>query len=510
MRNVRHSPNRFPWRAAFELAGGVFFLSFLAVTLYLSDHQVYPISQSIPTILPPLHPPSAPTEIPLNLPPPVPTLPSPKPIELPVIRSPLAGPQPVPVALPSPKPSSADDWLSHLNYYRVLAGLLPVTADVTLSAGDELHTRYLLKTHMSQIRTGRLDAEAHTEDPSDPWYSAAGLDAAEHSDFAGWWGNQRLLSPYWALDNWIDTAFHRLWLLNPALHRVGYGTYCEADACEAGLNVWAGVDRLAMVASEMPVEFPPDGSVIPNGSLANGEWPNPITACSGYNMPVGLPITLQLGARKFPRVTSWSLTSRAGDHLEACEFTAANYSNPDLTAQGNVLRVLREFGAVVLVPRAPLETGETYFASIVTDSGSYRWSFSIGPLKPLLVKNSNATAAMKTKRSPHAKRQFDQDTSCDEYFSATPPPLLHPYHDCVAKLLRNEHNAVHHFLDDWTLHMSGASGSSDPNDPNAADGVKALVAMHHEITSKTAECYPLLEPELRELDRIGRRVKDPF
>src|SRR6266851_2992189 len=46
-----------------------------------------------------------------------------------------------------------------------------------------------------------------------------------------------------AIDNWIEVPFHRLSLLDPQLHRVGYGSHCENDACAAALNVHGDVER---------------------------------------------------------------------------------------------------------------------------------------------------------------------------------------------------------------------------------------------------------------------------
>ncbi len=67
-------------------------------------------------------------------------------------------------------------------------------------------------------------------------------------------------NPSWAIENWITGPFHRMWLLNPALHQVGYGQYCEKGICAAALNIHSGADGTADVTT--PVMFPADRSTI--------------------------------------------------------------------------------------------------------------------------------------------------------------------------------------------------------------------------------------------------------
>ena len=72
-------------------------------------------------------------------------------------------------------------------------------------------------------------------------------------------------------------VFHRFPLLDPQLRKVGYGEYCEDQACAAALNIQTGANsawtdynrRLSAggplgstdpTAEDSTVEFPPDGS----------------------------------------------------------------------------------------------------------------------------------------------------------------------------------------------------------------------------------------------------------
>jgi hypothetical protein len=126
-----------------------------------------------------------------------------------------------------------------------------------------------------------------------------------------------------------------------------------------------------------PVEFPPEDSTLKLRS-AESEWPDPLKACPGYALPTGLAITLQLGSQVVPKLTGYSLTRNNGSApgpVEACGFNADSYTNPDLAQLTLVRDVLKGFGAIIIIPRKPLEPGK-YTASI--NAGQiFTWNFTI-------------------------------------------------------------------------------------------------------------------------------------
>lgn len=279
-----------------------------------------------------------------------------------------------------PSAAEVSEWLEPLNHYRAMAHLAPVIADQTLSEADFAHARYLVKNYSALIKGPGLGIEAHRENPAKPWYSAAGASAAASSDvIEGWSRNKKWLTPAGAIRGWVSIPFHRLWILNPNLKRVGYGQFCEDGVCVGALNVLNGADPIPSSPTPLanPIEFPPNGAVIHLQS-AGGEWPDPLTACAGYTPPGGLPITLQMGAHIDPRLSTYSLTKNGTfpAPIEACGFDAANYYNPDPVQQSRGRNVLANFGAIVIIPRGPLDPGN-YTASIVTDGRRYEWSFTI-------------------------------------------------------------------------------------------------------------------------------------
>ena len=132
------------------------------------------------------------------------------------------------------------------------------------------------------------------------------------------------------------------------------------------------------------MEFPPSGTTIGILSL-DSEWPDPLSGCPGYARPAGLAITLEVGAEVEARLGAYSFTrdgpssAGSGAKLEACGFDASSYVNPEAGAQQRARDILHGFGAVVMIPRAPLERGASYTVSMTVNGQQYKWSFSTVP-----------------------------------------------------------------------------------------------------------------------------------
>ena len=182
----------------------------------------------------------------------------------------------------------------------------------------------------------------------------------------------------------MSIPFHRMPILNPRLTSAGFGIYCESGACAAGLNLLNGSQRKlpAGVAESGPIEFPPDGATVAIRSFGN-EWPDPRTNCPGYEPPSGLAITLQLGAWMDTHLGEYSIARENADGsrtaVEACGFDSTSYSNPDGYSQQLGRNVLKSYGTVVVIPRAPLDKGAKYAVSMSANGKQYDWTFSIRP-----------------------------------------------------------------------------------------------------------------------------------
>jgi uncharacterized protein YkwD len=271
-------------------------------------------------------------------------------------------------------------WLDPLNRYRKRVGLAPVTENPRLSHGDYLHSRYIVKNFGTRLAAREnIGIEMHLEDPSKPWYSTEGAAAGRAGDVDEMYNPRGISRSSWAIDNWMQSPFHRLPILNPHLRSVGYGYYCDGPVCVASLNLNSDVDPVLPAPSPLaaPIEYPPDGASIAMNSFV-GEWPDPLAACPGYSLPAGYPITIQLGSMVNPGITriSFKRTAPSAAALEACAFDGNTYINPDPGTEKMIRNQLINFGAIVIMPRAPLTRG-TYEVAVFAGGREYSWSFSV-------------------------------------------------------------------------------------------------------------------------------------
>lgn len=255
-------------------------------------------------------------------------------------------------------------WLGRLNAHRASANVAAVTENTTWSAGDQKHAIYMVKT-------GQM---GHSENPGSPWYTQEGDDAARNSNvFAS---STTSDTDEVAIDSWMLGPFHAAGMLDPRLQQVGFGSYREKGGSiqmAAALNILSGLTG----QGSYPVIWPANGKTVFLNAYDGNEYPNPLSSCPGYPVPSGLPLIIQLGPGNVtPKVTAASF-SRNGQALEACVFDETTYKNSDPSAQSLGRAVLNMRDTVVLIPRAPLQNGSTYTASITVNGQTYTWSFTV-------------------------------------------------------------------------------------------------------------------------------------
>jgi uncharacterized protein YkwD len=284
---------------------------------------------------------------------------------------------PPPPKMPSSSPttsvsaSSSMTWLERINFFRSGAGLEPIHENPELSAAAAAHARYLLLNFVEDIRSAKpMSADAYEESPVKSGYSAKGATAAPDLQLA--WGCSSF-EPGQQIDHWIEGPFHRLAMLDPFLTEAGFGE-ASRDGC------WVATLRLPPPPEEVKpyaraVEFPPAGAAIALDWIGL-ESPDPLASCPGFERPVGLPITLQIGRLADTNLTAHSLMED-GKPIEHCAFDAPSYRNPNATAQEYGRWNLRNATAVVIVPRSPLRPGSHYTVSITANNRTYAWSFTV-------------------------------------------------------------------------------------------------------------------------------------
>ncbi len=273
------------------------------------------------------------------------------------------------IAAVTVRPVSADSlsqwsWLARLNFYRSMAMLPPVAEDPTLSVGPFEHARYMV----------RHDVINHAEGPLDAWATLAGAKSAAVSNLAGSW---RAEPDAWAIDNWMQAPFHAIGILDPALKNVGFGIFRENNGqiqTAAALDVIHG--RAESAGTRFPVLWPANGTLVPIGAHTS-EYPSPLTSCSGYSLPAGLPLIVQLGPGSLVPTGTRSMVWLGKHRVDHCIFDETTYRNPNAAEQQLGRSILAARDAIVIVPKYPLKPGSTYRVTLESTGYQIDWSFRV-------------------------------------------------------------------------------------------------------------------------------------
>lgn len=249
-------------------------------------------------------------------------------------------------------------WLARFNAWRGNAAVPALTENTTWSQGDYDHAVYMVKNNLV----------THYETPGTPYYTTDGDLAAQNSNI--YVSSSTSTTDDQAIDWWMQAPFHAMGMVDPRLTTTGFGSYRES---KSGWDMGAAVDVLRgnpFTGGQWPVYFPGNGSTEPLTSYDGNESPNPLSACSGYTAPSGLPVFVETGGNVATTVGAHSFLGN-GTPLEHCVIDSNNAS---LGAN------LKYRGAVVLIPRQPLQQGVTYTVSLTVNNVPHTWSFIVGVL----------------------------------------------------------------------------------------------------------------------------------
>ena len=179
--------------------------------------------------------------------------------------------------------------VDRLNYYRQQAGLPLAPNNAGLSTGCQAHADYLVRNAIS-LPTAQLGA--HTEDPLSPGFSADGALAGENSIiFQG-------VAAQTAVDQWLQTLYHRLGLFDPNLKKVGCGAAGDFLVLDDTRGRVRGITALSTYTL-----FPPAGwtDVPPD---YRREIPHPVPGDDS----LGIPITVEFFGEQGLSITDVSTT----------------------------------------------------------------------------------------------------------------------------------------------------------------------------------------------------------
>ena len=269
--------------------------------------------------------------------------------------------QPLPAA-------AASTWLDRLNAWRAATNLPALTENTTWDQGDYNHSLYMVKN----------DAVTHYEVSTMPYYTPEGDTAARN-------GNIQVSSTTstgddTAIDWWMGAPFHALGMMDPRLTSTGFGAYREV---KSGWQAGFTLDTLrgnSFSGGTYPVFFPGNGSSVPLTQYSGNEWPDPLQACSGYTMPVGLPVFVQVGGNVATTAGAHTFTGN-GTPLEHCVIDSNSPSvGSNLTGRG----------AVIVIPRQPLQVGVSYVVTLTVNNVPYTWTFGVSSNNSIVPCNTTA------------------------------------------------------------------------------------------------------------------------
>lgn len=119
----------------------------------------------------------------------------------------------------TPQPTASGP-LDTINAFRRTAGVPPVVMVDTLSNNCWFHSRYMAEEN--EI--------AHSERTNSSWYTAEGQSCGQNSNV---WLGSEYTQPIWqpvnAINGWMASVGHRLWLLYPTTPAFGFSFYTAAN-----------------------------------------------------------------------------------------------------------------------------------------------------------------------------------------------------------------------------------------------------------------------------------------
>ncbi len=282
--------------------------------------------------------------------------------------SPLAAQAGAPAPVVSSAGAGDASWRAELHVYRAQARVAPLVEDAAWSEGARLHSRYMVQT----------DSVGPSENPASVWYTTGGAQAGAAGMFSAFIGPGS--DPALALPQWLASPFHAVALLDPDLRTTGYGSFLDLANPKVNAAATIDVERGLEPGSHRryPTSWPSTGATVPLTELS-AELPDPLTACPGYDRPVGQPI-YAFFEHSPAEVAVTLVRDRDGRPLNHCVITGRTYTNPSdiLTYVGRT--ELGERGAVVIVPRSPMVEGESYSYRVRGDGALVTGTFTIGPL----------------------------------------------------------------------------------------------------------------------------------
>lgn len=269
--------------------------------------------------------------------------------------------------------------VERLNWWRLyLSGAPTVAGNLELHSNCRAHARWMVNWQTA----------AHTEDPNLPGYTPEGDYCGQAANIG--FGVDVFPTDEQAVDALMASPFHALAALDRRLIEVGFGsarldTAWSGSYYGAALDVFHGLDYGKSVS--YPWTFPGNGRPLPLLSYDGRGEPNPLTACPGYTPPTG-PVLIAAFGEGNVQVAESRLMDGITP-LPHCVVTASNYVNPNLQLQQQGRTALWAQGAVMIIPRYPLQAGKMYALEVRTTDNRLAVAYLSAPPNAMLAQPVN-------------------------------------------------------------------------------------------------------------------------
>lgn len=275
-------------------------------------------------------------------------------------------------------PNVDSGWLANLNYYRVSAGLNPVTEDKQLSASVKKHLVYLVMSDPKYFVGTYLNF--HSENPASPYYTPQGAKSGNELT-SNQSGNQSE-----AIDSWMQAPFHAIGLMREGLKSVGFAREFNAKTglYEFGMDVFG---KLSSGRSKI-LTFPGNGSYSHMDTF-QGENPDPRKACGANSQKYrGLPLWVSLLTPP-PSQISAELTTPSGNVLKStddlCIVSEHNFVTNDAVYGAAGKSILASEHLVLLIAKEPLMPGLQKVSLSMQGRSDISWSFTVIGTPPAIT-----------------------------------------------------------------------------------------------------------------------------
>lgn len=245
------------------------------------------------------------------------------------------------------------DTLKLINYYRAIAGQLPVKENSEYSQGCEEHVGYM---HLNQTIT-------HYQDSSKPGYTELGARTGPSANVGG--GTANL---YENVDRWMASVYHRFPVLEPYVREVGFHYYNNVSC------LYMDVDSNLYFVEHDPIPFPAPSQADSFYDFIGYETPDPLAghvSDPDSEYPVGTVVSLQFSREQDIESMHVSVTDSNGNGA---------YGYTRLPGDDNDPNKLYQRNAVTYIVADTLNSGETYTATFsgVVDGKSFTksWEFT--------------------------------------------------------------------------------------------------------------------------------------